>query len=136
MGCQRLGSGRTRDCLILERSGDKLIAMKNQSAVELGRLGGKVGGHARARSLSPERRSEIARKAVRARWSRRLDEDAKLDMTDRSNRYLRARHLATETGADVDIVEQVLFMQTLPQWERLARARRRSRLGRSSEVLS
>jgi len=34
-----------------------------------GRRGGKSGGKARAAKLSPEKRSEIARKAARARWS-------------------------------------------------------------------
>lgn len=37
-------------------------------AVELGRRGGLKGGKARAAKLSPEERSEIARKAARARW--------------------------------------------------------------------
>ena len=37
---------------------------KNASAVELGRLGGLKGGHARAKALTPEQRSEIARKAA------------------------------------------------------------------------
>ena len=41
---------------------------KNPAAVALGRLGGKKGGKARAAALSPERRSEIARKAAAARW--------------------------------------------------------------------
>jgi len=44
---------------------------KNQAAVALGRLGGAKGGKARAASLSPERRKEIAEKAARARWSHR-----------------------------------------------------------------
>ena len=44
---------------------------KNPAAVELGRLGGVKGGKARAEQLTPERRSEIARKAAVARWSRR-----------------------------------------------------------------
>ena len=43
-------------------------AEKNPAAVELGRLGGRKGGLARARRLSARRRSEIARKAARARW--------------------------------------------------------------------
>lgn len=42
---------------------------KNPAAVELGRLGGKKGGKARAAKLTPEQRSEIARKAARARWA-------------------------------------------------------------------
>jgi len=33
-----------------------------------GRLGGLRGGQARAKKLSAEKRSEIARKAARARW--------------------------------------------------------------------
>lgn len=42
--------------------------VKNQAAVELGRLGGKKGGAARAAKLTPERRSEIAKKAASKRW--------------------------------------------------------------------
>ena len=41
---------------------------KNPAAVALGRRGGKKGGKARAAKLTPEQRSEIARKAARARW--------------------------------------------------------------------
>ena len=43
---------------------------KNPAAVALGRLGGKKGGPARAKKLTPEQRREIARKAARVRWSR------------------------------------------------------------------
>jgi hypothetical protein len=42
------------------------------AAAEMGRRGGLVGGHRRADALSPERRSEIAKAAARARW----DEDS------------------------------------------------------------
>jgi hypothetical protein len=42
---------------------------KNPYAAALGRMGGAKGGKARARALSPKRRSEIAKKAARARWS-------------------------------------------------------------------
>lgn len=45
-------------------------ARKNQHAVELGRLGGRKGGRARAEALTPEQRSEIARNAARKRWHR------------------------------------------------------------------
>ena len=41
---------------------------KDPSAVALGRRGGLKGGKARAAKLTPERRSEIARKAAAARW--------------------------------------------------------------------
>jgi hypothetical protein len=44
---------------------------KNPAAVELGRLGGLKGGKARAAKLSKKRRSEIAKKAARARWRAR-----------------------------------------------------------------
>ena len=42
---------------------------KNQAAVELGRMGGLKGGKARADSLSPARRSEIAKRAAKVRWA-------------------------------------------------------------------
>lgn len=43
---------------------------KNQAAVELGKLGGKKGGAARAKSLTAEQRAEIAKKAAAARWKK------------------------------------------------------------------
>jgi hypothetical protein len=46
-----------------------LYGGKNPSAVELGRLGGKKGGKARAAKLTPEQRSQAARHAARARWN-------------------------------------------------------------------
>lgn len=42
-------------------------------AVELGRRGGLKGGKARAAKLSPEQRSEIARKAAAKRWGDRTE---------------------------------------------------------------
>jgi len=44
--------------------------IKNQAAVELGRLGGLKGGAARAKSLTPKKRSAIAKRAAKARWSK------------------------------------------------------------------
>lgn len=41
---------------------------------QLGRIGGLKGGRARAQVLTPERRSEIAREASHARWSKHKDE--------------------------------------------------------------
>jgi hypothetical protein len=43
---------------------------KNPYAVALGRRGGKKGGPARAAAMTPEQRSESARKAVTARWEK------------------------------------------------------------------
>ncbi len=53
--------------------GDDPYEGKNPAAVELGRLGGKKGGKARAAKLTAEERSEIARKAARARWAKDSD---------------------------------------------------------------
>jgi hypothetical protein len=41
---------------------------KNPAAVALGKLGGKKGGDARAKKLTPEQRKAIAQKAAQARW--------------------------------------------------------------------
>jgi hypothetical protein len=43
---------------------------KNPNAVALGKLGGSKGGRIRAERLTAERRKEIARKAVKARWDK------------------------------------------------------------------
>ena len=45
---------------------------KNPIAVAFGMLGASKGGKARAKKLSAKRRSEIARKAVLARWKKRV----------------------------------------------------------------
>lgn len=42
--------------------------VKNQAAVELGRLGGKKGGIARAAKLTSAQRTEIAKMAAAKRW--------------------------------------------------------------------
>jgi hypothetical protein len=42
---------------------------KDPAAVALGRKGGLKGGRARAERLTPEQRSESARKAAQARWA-------------------------------------------------------------------
>lgn len=41
---------------------------KNPAAVALGRLGGLKGGKARAKKLSPRKRTLIAKKAALSRW--------------------------------------------------------------------
>lgn len=60
-------------------TGDDPITLKppqkNQAAVELGRLGGKKGGKARAENLSAERRVEIAKKAALIRWRKSSNEN-------------------------------------------------------------
>lgn len=44
-------------------------AGKNPAAVAIGKRGGLKGGKARAEALSSTRRSAIAKKAAKARWS-------------------------------------------------------------------
>ena len=44
---------------------------KDPAAVSLGRKGGLKGGKARAEKLSAKRRSDIAKKAAKARWDRK-----------------------------------------------------------------
>lgn len=50
---------------------DRSTLYLHKAAVRLGRLGGAKGGNARAAKMSPEARSECARKAAVARWSNR-----------------------------------------------------------------
>ena len=46
-----------------------VIDPKKKAAQESGRRGGLIGGAARTANLTPERRSEIAKKAAKVRWS-------------------------------------------------------------------
>jgi hypothetical protein len=47
------------------------VAARKAAARLLGSRGGRKGGKARAEALTPEERSEIARKAAQARWGGR-----------------------------------------------------------------
>jgi hypothetical protein len=47
---------------------------KDPAAVSLGRRGGLKGGKARAKTLTPEKRREIARKAATSRWASQAKE--------------------------------------------------------------
>ena len=49
---------------------------KNPNAVALGRLGGLKGGKARTASMTPEQRSELAKKAAKARWDMKVQNHA------------------------------------------------------------
>jgi hypothetical protein len=52
----------------IKTSTNLLEREKNPAAVALGRLGGLKGGRARALTLSPKDRQEIARHAASVRW--------------------------------------------------------------------
>jgi hypothetical protein len=49
-----------------------LMTEAQKAAKILGRIGGLKGGRVRAERLSPERRKEIAQKAIAARWAKRV----------------------------------------------------------------
>jgi hypothetical protein len=51
--------------------GDLLPDGRDPAAVALGRKGGLKGGKARAATLSPKKRSDIARLAAQSRWSKK-----------------------------------------------------------------
>jgi hypothetical protein len=57
--------------IVDETTKEKSVKKKNPAAVALGRLGGLKGGKARAEKLSAERRKEIAKRAAKARWSKK-----------------------------------------------------------------
>ena len=48
---------------------------KNPVAVALGKLGGRKGGKVRAAKLTPEERSAIAKKAAKARWAKKRQQE-------------------------------------------------------------
>lgn len=59
-------------------TGERKDNLVVEPVIEFARAGGLKGGKARAKNLSPERRSEIARVAAHARW-RATDEDSQED---------------------------------------------------------
>lgn len=59
-----IATGETEDNIISQD------AIKS-AASALGKLGGLKGGKARAKALSPKRRSEIAKNAAAARWHKK-----------------------------------------------------------------
>jgi hypothetical protein len=53
-----------------------MAEQKNPAAVALGKLGASKGGKARAEKLTPEQRSAIAKKAAKARWAKKQQQEA------------------------------------------------------------
>jgi hypothetical protein len=67
----RMKAVETRTMTLLRAAFDAGVDAGRASAGKShGRAGGLKGGKARARSLSKERRSEIAKKAARGRWGK------------------------------------------------------------------
>jgi hypothetical protein len=71
MAKAKLDFAQIAHSIVEQATGETLkpVPEKNAAAVALGRLGGIKGGKARAATLSPQRRSEIARKAASKRWT-------------------------------------------------------------------
>lgn len=63
--CSSCGAPTERIAVLRDR-----LVPKDPRAVALGRLGGLKGGPARAKALTPQRRREIARRAIQTRWRR------------------------------------------------------------------
>lgn len=59
------------DTIQAEIEADATAAGKDPAAVALGRKGGLKGGPARKAALTPEQRTEMARKAAAARWNKK-----------------------------------------------------------------
>jgi len=60
-----------------QMDGEPLVdpdAGKNPAALALSKLGASKGGKARAAKLSNKKRSEIAKKAAKARWSKQQEQ--------------------------------------------------------------
>ena len=58
---------------IIEHTEDAAVEITDEmraAAAAFGRMGGKLGGPARAASLTKKKRSEIAKKAAAARWKK------------------------------------------------------------------
>lgn len=72
---KRMDTNRLAKSIVDEATMEELLQKavedgKNPAAVMLGRLGGLKGGKARARKLSAEQRSKIAREAAKTRWQK------------------------------------------------------------------
>jgi hypothetical protein len=55
---------------IVDEATDKTPPKPESQQARAGRLGGSKGGHTRAERMTPQERSEAARKAAQARWKR------------------------------------------------------------------
>ncbi|HMR32434.1 MAG TPA: hypothetical protein PKA13_23750 [Geminicoccaceae bacterium] len=75
---------------------------KDPIAAELGRRGGRKGGRARALSLTPEQRREIAQRAAAARWQRPANGDGTVPGSLAHTPVARARGAAQIDGRMLD----------------------------------
>lgn len=70
-GMKRKDTNQTAFSIVQQATGEvekPLVDPKKKAAQESGRRGGIIGGAVRASRLTPEQRSEIAKKAAAKRW--------------------------------------------------------------------
>ena len=77
--------------------------VKDPIAAELGRRGGRKGGKARALSLTPEQRREIAQRAAAARWQRAGDSEEVVAGSLAHTPMVTARGTAQLDGQKLDV---------------------------------
>ena len=70
----KLAHSIVNEATVESSDGHNIDNGKNPAAVALGKLGGLKGGPARARKLTKEHRSEIARNAAKVRWQKEKEE--------------------------------------------------------------
>lgn len=75
---------------------------KDPIAAELGRRGGQKGGRARALSLTPEQRREIAQRAAAARWQRSAEDQEAASPSLANTPMIRARGSLNLDGRMLD----------------------------------
>ena len=125
--CQAVTYWSTRDrSRIIGFMAVRAAKKKDPAAVALGRKGGKKGGPARAAKLTPKQRSESARKAVQARWTKAKEGEVKkakmetapiasstMDTSDNAVLALLKRIKATNNQNEIrqlsDQLERVIF---------------------------
>jgi len=77
---------------------------KNAAAVALGRKGGLKGGPARAALLTPEQRSQSAKKAVTARWAKATKKSA----ISANQKTIDQKRVKKATPAKIDTSDNAL----------------------------
>lgn len=86
-------------------------SVKTKRLRAIGKLGGEKGGPARAAALSPERRAEIARGAVKARWQKKIDALLEVQQREPVHRPM-SPYLIAEIGinhnGNLDIAKQLI----------------------------
>jgi len=88
---------------------------KNAAAVALGRKGGLKGGPARAAKLTPEQRSQSAKKAVMARWAKAKAEAGiatitatRKDFRSTNRKPMDQKRVKKTTPANIDASDKAL----------------------------